>query len=135
MDVDPLEIRGSGSGAFGIPQFLPRSYLWFGVDGDADGRVSLYDAEDAIPSCANYLQHYGWRPGLSHTAQRNVIWGYNHSDAYIDTVLWLAAEVRSPSESTRTETRVSRGHGKKRGHHAAHRKATPARSRRATQRS
>jgi len=97
MHVDPLEIRGSGSGAFGIPQFLPRSYLWFGVDGDGDGRVSLYEPADAIPSCARYLQHYGWRSDLTHTGKRKVIWGYNHSDAYIDTVLWLADEVESPT--------------------------------------
>lgn len=97
MHVDPLDIRGSGSGAFGIPQFLPRSYLWFGVDGDGDGRVSLYEPADAIPSCAHYLKHYGWKNGLSRVGQRNVIWGYNHSDAYIDTVLWVADEVRSPT--------------------------------------
>jgi membrane-bound lytic murein transglycosylase B len=97
MHVDPLEIRGSGSGAFGIPQFLPRSYLWFGVDGDGDGHVSLYYPEDAIPSCAHYLQQFGWRPELSLAERRNVVWGYNHSDAYIDTVLWLAGEVETPA--------------------------------------
>ena len=97
LHVDPLEMRGSGSGAFGIPQFLPRSYLWYGVDGDQDGRVSLYDPADAIPSCAHYLEQYGWKPGLSRSERRNVIWGYNHSDAYIDTVLWLASEVESPT--------------------------------------
>jgi membrane-bound lytic murein transglycosylase B len=96
MQVDPLEIRGSGSGAFGIPQFLPRSYLWFGVDGDRDGHVSLYHPEDAIPSCSHYLSQYGWRPGISRTERRNVIWGYNHSDAYIDTVLWLSDQVGGP---------------------------------------
>jgi len=103
MHVDPLEIRGSGSGAFGIPQFLPRSYLWFGVDGDGDGHVSLYHPEDAIPSCAHYLQQFGWRPDISRTERRNVIWGYNHSDAYIDTVLWLADEVESPSPEPQSE--------------------------------
>jgi len=97
MRVDPLDIRGSGSGAFGMPQFLPRSYLWFGVDGDGDGRVSLYDPADAILSCARYLQHYGWRPGLSRREQHDVVWGYNHSDAYIDTVLWVADEVTEPT--------------------------------------
>lgn len=97
LNVDPLEMRGSGSGAFGIPQFLPRSYLWYGVDGDGDGHVSLYHPVDAIPSCAHYLQQYGWRSELSRAQRRNVIWGYNHSDAYIDTVLWLADEVKSPS--------------------------------------
>jgi len=97
LHVDPLEMRGSGSGAFGIPQFLPRSYLWYGIDGDQDGRVSLYDPSDAIPSCAHYLEQYGWKSGLSRREQRNVIWGYNHSDAYIDTVLWVASEVESPT--------------------------------------
>jgi membrane-bound lytic murein transglycosylase B len=94
---DPLDMRGSGAGAFGIPQFLPRSYRWFGVDGSGDGQVSLYDADDAIASAARYLQHYGWRPGLSRREQRNVIWGYNRSDAYIDTVLWLRDEVVAPT--------------------------------------
>lgn len=106
LRVDPLEMRGSGSGAFGIPQFLPRSYLWYGVDGDQDGHVSLYHPADAIPSCARYLEHYGWRAGLSRSAQRNVIWGYNHSDAYIDTVLWLAGEVESPSPAPAKKPKV-----------------------------
>jgi membrane-bound lytic murein transglycosylase B len=120
MRVDPLELRGSGSGALGIPQFLPRSYLWYGVDGNGDGSVSLYDPDDAIPSCAKYLQHYGWKPGISRADKRNVIWGYNHSDAYIDTVLWLADEVESPSpepqpepaqvaKKSRTHSQSSRG--------------------------
>ncbi len=115
MHVDPLEIRGSGSGAFGIPQFLPQSYLRFGVDGDGDGRVSLYDPGDAIPSCAHYLQEYGWRGGLSQKEKRKVIWGYNHSDAYIDTVLWLADEVRSPTPEPATRKNSKHGSKTKRG--------------------
>jgi membrane-bound lytic murein transglycosylase B len=114
MRTDPLDIRGSGSGAFGIPQFLPRSYLRYGVDGDGDGRVSLYDPADAIASCAHYLQDYGWRPGLSRSAQRNVIWGYNHSDAYIDTVLWVASEVESPTPEPAHTTPKKKSSPKKR---------------------
>ncbi len=105
MHVDPLEIRGSGSGAFGIPQFLPQSYLRYGVDGDGDGRVSLYDPDDAIPSCARYLKEYGWRPELTRRDRRKVVWGYNHSDAYIDTVLWLADEVKTPTAATAVASR------------------------------
>ena len=52
--------------------------------------VSLYDPDDAIASTANYLRGNGWRPGISYAEQRRVIWTYNHSDAYIDTVLQLA---------------------------------------------
>ncbi|MBM4243150.1 MAG: lytic murein transglycosylase [Deltaproteobacteria bacterium] len=90
LDMDPLALRGSGSGAFGMPQFLPRSYLSYGADGNGDGRVSLYDADDAIFSCANYLASHGWRPGISRAEKRRVIWHYNRSDSYIDTVLALA---------------------------------------------
>jgi len=93
LGVDPLGIRGSQAGAFGIPQFLPSSYLEFAVDGDGDGRVSLFDPEDAIASCANYLASHGWRPGLSHAERRRVLWSYNHSDAYIDTVLAIASRI------------------------------------------
>ena len=93
LDIDPLSLRGSGSGAFGMPQFLPRSYLSYGADGNGDGRVSLYDADDAIFSCANYLAAHGWRAGISHAEKRRVIWHYNRSDAYIDTVLALAGRL------------------------------------------
>lgn len=90
LDIDPLSLRGSGSGAFGMPQFLPRSYLSYGADGNGDGRVSLYDPDDAIFSCANYLAAHGWRPGISRAEKRRIVWHYNRSDAYIDTVLALA---------------------------------------------
>lgn len=92
--IDPLAITGSGAGAFGLPQFLPSSYLRFAIDGNGDGRVSLYDPDDAIASAANYLRGNGWRPGIGYAEQRRVIWTYNHSDAYIDTVLTLAGALR-----------------------------------------
>jgi membrane-bound lytic murein transglycosylase B len=90
LGIDPLGIRGSPAGAFGMPQFLPSSYLRFGIDGNGDGRVSLFDPADAIPSCANYLAGNGWRPGLPRSQKRDVIWTYNRSSAYIDTVLSLS---------------------------------------------
>lgn len=93
LDLDALEIRGSGSGAFGLPQFLPSNYFRFGVDANGNGRVSLFEPDDAIASCANYLVGYGWRPGLSRSERRSVIWAYNRSDAYVDTVLALADSI------------------------------------------
>jgi peptidoglycan lytic transglycosylase B len=100
LRVDPLALRGSPSGAFGMPQFLPSSYLRFALDGDGDGRVSLYDPADAIASAANYLAGYGWRPDSTRAEQRRVIWQYNHSDAYIDTILFLAERIESAHPST-----------------------------------
>jgi len=90
LGIDPLSIRGSMAGAFGLPQFLPSKYLEFGTDGDGDGRVSLYDPDDAVASCARYLQGNGWRPGIDRAQKRRVIWSYNRSTPYIDTVLALA---------------------------------------------
>src|SRR5262249_38679370 len=59
LGIDPLALRGSGSGAFGYPQFLPTNYLRYGTDGDGDGVVDLYDSRDAAASCANYLAAQG----------------------------------------------------------------------------
>ena len=91
--LDPLGLRGSYSGAFGIPQFLPRSYLQHGVDGNGDGRVSLYNPDDAIVSCAHYLAAHGWKPRMTVAEKRRVLWAYNRSTPYIDTVLAVAARL------------------------------------------
>lgn len=93
LGIDPLELRGSGAGAFGLPQFLPTSYLAYGVDGDRNGHVSLFNPDDAIASCANYLKEHGWRDDISGDERRRVIWHYNRSDPYIDTVLGLASRL------------------------------------------
>jgi membrane-bound lytic murein transglycosylase B len=97
MGVDPLDLRGSSSGAVGFPQFLPTSYLRYGTDADGDGRVDLFDSADAAASCANYLAAKGWRPGLSDAGRRSVIWHYNHSPAYVDAVLTLSRRIDGPA--------------------------------------
>lgn len=96
LGVDPLALRGSVAGAMGTPQFLPTRVLWYGADGNGDGRVDLHDPADAAASCATYLAAEGWKPGLSTAERRAVIWQYNRSDAYIDTVLALAAALDAP---------------------------------------
>ena len=113
LAVDPLELRGSGSGAFGYPQFLPTSYLRFGRDGSGDGRIDLFDIDDASASCATYLAAQGWRKGLTEKERRSVIWRYNRSEAYVSTVLALArsldGEAALPTRSAkRTSVRSRR---------------------------
>ncbi len=90
QNASVFDFRGSSAGAFGIPQFLPSSYLRFGVDGNKDRFVSLYSISDSIMSVANFLSSFGWKNSLSEKEKRKVVWHYNHSDAYITAVLRLA---------------------------------------------
>jgi len=92
--VGPLRIKGSIAGAFGMPQFLPTAFIKYGVDGDKDGRISLYNEVDALWSVGNYLSSFGWREAKTGAAQRQVIWNYNKSDAYIDAVLVMAEGIK-----------------------------------------
>jgi membrane-bound lytic murein transglycosylase B len=92
--IDPLNVRGSIAGACGMPQFLPSAFLKFGIDGDRNGYVSLFNDIDAIWSTGNYLASYGYRAEMSLEQRRAIIWKYNKSDAYIDTVLAVATEIR-----------------------------------------
>jgi membrane-bound lytic murein transglycosylase B len=62
--VDVATALGSYAGAMGFPQFMPRSYRAFAVDGDGDSRRDLWgNWDDVIASVANYLAKHGWREG------------------------------------------------------------------------
>lgn len=87
LGVSLLDLRGSSAGAFGIPQFMPSSYLRFAVDGDGDAVASLFEPADAILSAANFLHSFGWRDTASEEDKLNVLWNYNRSDAYGAAVL------------------------------------------------
>ncbi len=113
LHLDPLDIEGSSAGAFGFPQFLPTSYLRYGVDGNGDGHVSLYDMDDAAASCARFLAANGWRSNLTLAERRRVIWQYNRSDAYIDTVLTLYRQIESPRAAERNP-RVAKNDARRR---------------------
>ncbi len=89
-----FHLKGSYAGAFGIPQFLPSSYLKWGYDSDRSGSVNLFLFPDAIYSTANYLKAHGWQKGLHSPVNRNVIWEYNHSRIYVDTIFKVAQKVR-----------------------------------------
>ena len=40
--IDPLALKGSYAGAFGMPQFMPSSFNRYAVDLDGDGHVDLH---------------------------------------------------------------------------------------------
>lgn len=62
--VDVGTALGSYAGAMGSPQFMPRSYRTYAVDGDGDSRRDLWGSwDDVIASVANYLAKHGWHAG------------------------------------------------------------------------
>jgi membrane-bound lytic murein transglycosylase B len=70
---DLFQIPGSLTGAIGLAQFEPSS-LKLAIDGNGDGKIDLFDADDAIPSIANYLATHGWDGDPMH--QQRAIYAY-----------------------------------------------------------
>jgi membrane-bound lytic murein transglycosylase B len=93
-NLAPEKVIGSLAGAMGIAQFMPSNIVKLGKDGDSDGRVDLFVHEDAIASVANYLRHYGWRPGMDRKSAYKVVLRYNYSKPYANTVLDVADLLR-----------------------------------------
>ena len=77
--------------AVGPMQFIPSSWAAFGVDGDRDGRADPFDIDDAAASAAKYLCRAGGGNLSSEASQRDAVYSYNRSTAYVDTVMALAA--------------------------------------------
>ncbi len=75
----------SSAGAVGWMQFLPSTWLRWGVDATGDGTADPWNATDAIYSAARYLAATGGRKDL-----RRAIFAYNHADWYVDQVLDVA---------------------------------------------
>ena len=90
----PYKYKGSYAGAFGLPQFLPSSYLKWGYDSDANGTVNLYWVPDALYSTANYLKEHGWQGHIGSKASQEAVFGYNHSTPYVEAVLAIAKRLQ-----------------------------------------
>jgi membrane-bound lytic murein transglycosylase B len=96
---DLFGVPGSPTGAIGLVQFEPSSFS-VAVDGNGDGRIDLFDPDDAILSIAHYLVTRGWDRDPEH--QRRAIYAYygGHYDQdphkyYMEAVLRYANEVHT----------------------------------------
>lgn len=63
-DISELKLVGSWAGGMGHTQFIPKTWLDEGVDGDNDGRKNPFNPADALTSTASYLANAGWVKGL-----------------------------------------------------------------------
>jgi membrane-bound lytic murein transglycosylase B len=92
--MDPLEVYGSYAGALGMAQFIPSSYLVYALNQNTFENWLLSE-EAAIFSIGNYLKFHGWKKNLSIEKKKQVLWYYNHSEPYVETILQLAQKIKN----------------------------------------
>ena len=79
------DLSVSSAGAEGWMQFLPSSWSQYGVDANGDGFTDPYNPADAIFAAARYLRAAGGQTNI-----RSAIYAYNHSQAYVGSVMLRA---------------------------------------------
>jgi hypothetical protein len=79
------DLSVSTAGAIGWMQFMPETWLQYGVDAVNSGYADPYNPVDAIFAAARYLHAAGASSDL-----RAAILAYNHSEAYVESVLLRA---------------------------------------------
>jgi hypothetical protein len=75
----------SSAGAQGWMQFIPSTWVAYGVDANDDKRKDPYNPVDAICAAARYLRAAGGDKDI-----RTAIFAYNHADWYVDEVMFGA---------------------------------------------
>ncbi|HEY5045742.1 MAG TPA: lytic murein transglycosylase [Solirubrobacteraceae bacterium] len=79
------DLSVSSAGAEGWMQFLPAEWAQYGVDANGDGFKDPYNPADAIFAAARYLKAAGGDTNI-----RDAVFSYNHSQAYVDSVMLRA---------------------------------------------
>ena len=95
-DAPGVHSGANFAGAEGAMQFEPATFAQYAVDGDHDGRLSVYDPADAIYTAAAMLCANGAASG-TWAGLNQAIFAYNHSRAYVTDVLAWAARYTTPA--------------------------------------
>ena len=93
-DLPLRDLIGAYAGEIGQTQFLPSSYIKYGVDFDGDGRVDLrHSAADVLASTANLLHSNGFKMGGSYeegSENFEAMREWNHAVIYRKTIAYFA---------------------------------------------
>jgi lytic murein transglycosylase len=99
-DLSSNEMIGGNAGEMGQTQFLPSSYLKYGIDYDHDGHVNLRrSVPDVLASTANFLKANGWRADTPYgegTSNFEVMRTWNQALLYRKAIVLLAAQIAKP---------------------------------------
>jgi lytic murein transglycosylase len=93
-DLPLRDMVGAFAGEIGQTQFLPSSYIKYGVDYDGNGHVDLrHSVPDVLASTANLLKVNGWRAGApmgEGSENFQVMREWNRSEIYRKTMVYFA---------------------------------------------
>ena len=96
-DLRISDMIGAYAGEIGQTQFLPSSYIKYGVDFDGDGRVDLrHSVADVLASTANLLHTNGFKMGASYeegSANFEAMREWNHATIYRKTIGYFADQL------------------------------------------
>jgi lytic murein transglycosylase len=99
-DLQLRDLIGAYAGEIGQTQFLPSSYIKYGIDYDGNGHVDLrHSVPDVLASTANLLKTNGWRAGAPFgegTANFEVMREWNRSIVYRKTMVLFAERLGAP---------------------------------------
>jgi lytic murein transglycosylase len=97
-DLPLRDMVGAYAGEIGQTQFLPSSYVKYGVDYDSDGHVDLrHSVPDVLASTANLLKTNGWQAGAPFgegTANFEVMHEWNRATVYRKTIALFAERLQ-----------------------------------------
>lgn len=86
--------------AVGPGQFLPSTFVAFGIDANDDGVADPHNVYDAAASTANYLCGDDHGNLSDPGALRAAIFRYNHSNTYVDSVMSAIAQFDAVGTAT-----------------------------------
>src|ERR1700726_1788243 len=96
-DLPLRDLIGAFAGEIGQTQFLPSSYIKYGVDFDGDGRVDLrHSVPDVLASTANLLHTNGFKMGGPYgegSANFEAMREWNHAVIYRKTIGYFADQL------------------------------------------
>ena len=96
-DLPLADLKGAYAGEIGQTQFLPSSYIKYGVDFDGDGRVDLrHSVPDVLASTANLLKVNGWKAGqpfTEGTENFQVMREWNRAELYRRALVLMSEKI------------------------------------------
>src|SRR4029077_21004387 len=99
-DLPLRDLDCAFDGEMAQTQFLPTSYIKYGIDFDGNVHVDLrHSVPDVLASTANLLKVNGWKPGAPFgegTENFQVMREWNRSEVYRKTMALFAERLRGP---------------------------------------